>query len=59
MATIYDFEIEYDPAKDKYYLSKNCGDLIGTFYGAWALKEFLYSEYDLIGPQVESAIYNA
>ena len=31
MATIYDFEIEYDPAKDKYYLSKNCGDLIGDF----------------------------
>ena len=59
MATIYDFKIEYDSAKGKYYLSKNCGDLIETFYGGWALKEFLHSEYGLSGPQVESAIYNA
>lgn len=59
MATIYDFEIEHDTAKDKYYLSHNCGPLIQTFYGAWALREFLNGEYGLSGPQVESAIYNA
>lgn len=59
MYTIYDFEIEYDSAKDKYYLSKNNGELIKTFYGEWALKEFLDSEYGLSGPQVASAIYNA
>lgn len=59
MYTIYDFEIEYDSSKDKYYLSKNNGELIKTFYGEWALREFLNSEYGLTGPQVTSAIYNA
>ena len=59
MYTIFDFKIEYDSAKDKYYLSKNNGQLINTFYGEWALKEFLSNEYGLYGPQVASAIYNA
>lgn len=56
--TIYDFLIEYDRAKDKFYLSKG-GELIQTFYGDWALKEFLNDEYGLNGPQVTSAIFNA
>lgn len=59
MYTIYDFEIEYDTTQGKYYLLKNCGDLIKSFYDTWSLKEFLMDEYGLIGPQVESAIYNA
>lgn len=53
--TIYDFLIEYDHAKDKFYLSKS-GELIQTFYGEWVLKEFLNNEYGLNGPQVVSAI---
>lgn len=57
--TIYDFKIEYDNAKDKFYLSDTAGNLLNTFYGAYALKDFLNSEYGLYGPQVESAIYNA
>lgn len=56
--TIYDFTIEYDRAKDKFYLSKG-GELLQTFYGDWALKEYLYSEYNLCGPQVVSAIQAA
>lgn len=53
--TIYDFTIEYDTTKDKFYLSKG-GELLKTFYGEWALKDYLYSEYNLFGPQVISAI---
>lgn len=54
--TIYDFKIEYDAAKDKFYLSSAAGELLKTFYGDYALKEFLNDEYGLYGPQVISAI---
>ncbi len=53
---INDFKIEYDGAKDKFYLSNLCGELIATFYGGYALKEFLNDTYGLCGAQVESAI---
>lgn len=34
------FKIEYDAAKDKYYLSKN-GIMLESFYGFYALSEYL------------------
>lgn len=58
MYTIYDFEIEYDSSKDKYYLSKNNGELIKTFYGEWALEEYLKTNWNFTEEQIKE-LYNS
>lgn len=45
------FKIEYDAAKEKYYLSKN-GILLESFYGFFALSEYLLRECNLTESQI-------
>lgn len=51
------FKIEYDSAKDKYYLMER-GELIQTFYGKWALEEYLLTERGLGFKQIDALLEN-
>ena len=51
------FKIEYDSAKDKYYLIE-CGELIQAFYGQWALEEYLLTERGLEHKQIDALLEN-
>lgn len=51
------FKIEYDSAKDKYYLMER-GELIQTFYGQWALEEYLLTERGLEFKQIDALLEN-
>lgn len=52
------FKIEYDSAKDKYYLMER-GELIQTFYGQWALEEYLLTERGLEFKQIDALLENS
>ena len=51
------FKIEYDSAKDKYYLMER-GELIQAFYGQWALEEYLLTERGLEFKQIDALLEN-
>lgn len=51
------FKIEYDSTKDKYYLMER-GELIQTFYGQWALEEYLLTECGLEFKQIDALLEN-
>lgn len=50
-----EFTLDYDRAKDKYYLSIVAfGEWITeTFYGSWALEEYLRDSWSLTNEQIE------
>ena len=55
-----EFTLDYDSAKDKYYL--NClayGEWITqTFYGEWALEEYLKTNWNFTEEQIKE-LYNS
>lgn len=55
-----EFTLDYDAAKDKYYL--NCiayGEWITeTFYGEWALEEYLRDTWNFTQEQIQE-LYNS
>lgn len=50
-----EFTLDYDRTKDKYYLSIVAfGEWITeTFYGSWALEEYLRDSWSLTNEQIE------
>lgn len=50
----HNFKLCYDSSKDKYYLDKENESF--TFYGDWALSEYLRDEYDFNEEQIQEAI---